>query len=253
MRHRACTILIAASIVALAGSAMAIGVFTEDFSAPAFPPWVAAGDAGGHLGAIGGEYWMTSDWQLGSKLQRFDTGGSPLSSYTHSVDVALNPFFLTGGGGTKTDFKWKSFGPDGFMEVVVNSFGNVRLYHNDSDGGSGNVIVNFAITNGVTGAGIADGDTLGLAVDYDMGTDTINATYSLNGAAPISFYSGGGIDGPVGDLITNFVEVEMFKWNDDPTDQGYVAIDQWDLIPEPSMVALFGIGGLALMVSRRRK
>lgn len=250
--NRRCIALLAAAMVALAGVAMATPAgFTEDFTGPTLDPaWVPGSYAAGHIGIVGGSYYMTAKQGGGfnPKLQRFDTGNAEaLNSYTHEISVVLNPFGLTGGGGTQSDFKWKTFGPDGFMEIVLNSFGDMRLYHNDSDGGGGNIQPN-------TNIGIADGDVLGLTVDYNAGSDTLDVTYSLNGGAAMPFYSGGGVDGPVDDLISNFVEVEVFKWGE-AIEEPYAAIDEWNLevIPEPSMIALFGIGGLALMVSRRRK
>lgn len=92
------------------------------------------------------------------KLQRFDTAG-PLNSYTHEITVTLGPFFLAGSGETQSDFKWKTFGPDGFMEIVLNSFGDMRLYHNDPDRGAGNIQPNTTI-------GMADGDVLNLTTVY---------------------------------------------------------------------------------------
>jgi hypothetical protein len=232
-------------IFVIAASASAVPVFSEDFSGPGLDPaWTQAGYLAGHPATIAGTYDMTAI-QGGSgnpKLQRFFSGAT-IGSYSHSIDMTLDPFGLTGGGGTQSDFKWKSFGPDGFMEIVLNSFGDMRLYHNDSDGGAGNIQPN-------TNIGIADGDLLNLTVNYDLGTDTLDVTYSLNGGTAISFYSGGGIDGPVGNLLTNFVEVELFKWGA-AVDVPIIAIDQWNLaVPEPATLSLLLAGGLFL---RRKK
>ena len=53
----------------------------------------------------------------GTKLYRSTPG--TLSSYTHEVEVILDPHRLGGGAGTQADFKLKSFGVDGFMEIVL--------------------------------------------------------------------------------------------------------------------------------------
>ncbi len=159
--------------------------------------------------------------------------------------MTLDPFFLTGSGGTQSDFKWKSFGPNGFMEFVLNSFGNMRLFHNDGVSG-GNIQPN-------TNLGIVEGDVLRLKTVYDSGTDTINVTYSLNGGGDAPFYSGGGINGPIGDTIGNFVEVELFKWGS-VQNVPVIAIDSWNLnvIPEPASAVLLGIASLSLLGYRRR-
>ena len=97
-----------------------------------------------------------------------------------------------------------------------------------SDGGggpSGNLQPNTKI-------GYADGDLLKLTTAYNQDTDTVNVTYSLNGGSSVPFYSGGGIDGPMGDVITNFVEVELFKFNDTNPENIVAKIDTWSLIDE---------------------
>ena len=221
--------------------------FTEDFNAePLDPAWVASNP--GHLGIIGGSYYLGAPAQGGGnnpKLQRFDTAGSWNLQYTHSIDVVLQPFAESGGGGTQSDFKWKAFGPDGFTEIVLNSFGDMRLFHADGISG-GNIQPN-------TNIGYTDGDLLNLTTAYDLGTDTINVTYSLNGGGAIPFYSGGGINGTIGDTVGNFVEVENFKWG---ASEGlpFVAIDEWNLVvvPEPTTAALVGLGSLSLFFLRRR-
>lgn len=240
-----------ACLVLSAGVSMATPVgFAEDWTG-GFDTnvWTVANYPAGHLGIIGDTYYMTASQGGGfnPKLVNSNTGDAgALQSYSHNISVVLNPFAQTGGGGTQADFKWKTFGPDGFMEIVLNSFGDMRLYHNDSDGGAGNIQPN-------TNIGYVDGDVLDLVVGYDAGTDTLNVTYELNGGGAIPFYSGGGIDGPVDDLISNFTEVEVFKWGAS-VGEPFVGIDEWNLtvIPEPGTLALFGLGSLLFIARRRR-
>ena len=238
--------LLSALIISV-GQAAIIG-FNEDFSGPLDTGvWSQNGNANGHTGIEDSSYVMTAQHDAGgTKLQRFIDGTAV--SFRNEIEVDLETFRLDANPGTQSDFKWKMFGPDGFMEIVLNSFGAMRLYHNDSDGGGGNIQPN-------TNIGISEGDLLNLTTNYNTETDTIEVTYALNGGAAQSFYSGSGIDGSIGDIITNFVEVELFKWGTVP-DTPTIAIDGWNLsstaIPEPSTsILLAGFLGLAAMRRRR--
>ena len=234
-RCRAARLLL--TLLAIAASACAANAqptgFVEDFAGPNLDlEWMPDGDPAGHPGTIAGTYDITDAFgpvgmPIGVKLSRSTAG--TLSSYTHEIEVVLDPFRPSGsGGGTLTDVKWKTFGPDGFMELVLNSFGNLRLFHDDfNDAVPGGNIAGGAPDN--INIGYADGDLLNLTTVYDTNTDTINVTYSLNGGSAQAFYSGGGISGPIGDFITNFVEVEVFKFGEAEPTQAIAAIDNWSL------------------------
>ena len=205
--------------------------FVEEFTGASFDPneWNLGGDPNGHPSTVAGTYDISDAFGApGVKLAR-NTSGS-LSSYMHEINVVLNPHLHTGAPGTQSDFKWKSFGADGFMELVFNSFGT--LFHLDNSDPN-NVLSGNLQPN--TNIGYTDGDTLNLSTVYDLGTDTIDVTYSLNGGSATPYYSGTGIGGSIGDLITSFVEVEVFKWGNDPnqpTPQSVVSIDNWSLVPD---------------------
>ena len=197
--------------------------FSEDFTGPLDTGvWAQNGNANGHTGIEDGSYVMTAKHsEGGTKLVRFINGTA--GSFRNEIEVDLKPFRLDANPGTQSDFKWKMFGPDGFMEIVLNSFGAMRMFHNDSDGGGGNIQPN-------TNIDITDGDRLKLVYEYDIETDEITVTYALNDDPEIPFYSGGGIDGPIGDIITNFVEVENFKWGNDQAAEIITEIDSWNLV-----------------------
>ncbi|MGI9241287.1 MAG: PEP-CTERM sorting domain-containing protein [Verrucomicrobiales bacterium] len=217
--------------------------FTEDFTGATLDPAWSENGTGGSFDATNDVYQIINvNGSGGTGLQR-NTGGT-LGSYAATVTLNMVEF---SNPSTGADFKWKFFGPDGFMEVVLNSFGDMRLFHNDQDGGGGNIQPNTNI--GLTGAG----DIVTLALLYDEGTDMIDVSYVVNGGSSTSFYSGGGVDGPVDDLVTNFVIAEVFEFgagNPVPT----VQIQEWNLeaIPEPSAAALLA-GCLGLIAVRRRR
>lgn len=252
-------VLLATAMTMSAGVAMATpgDLFDDDFPGPTLDPaWVLGGDPAGGLGFI----FLPSHYSVtdahndagspdGFKLQRFQGGFENTNSkYVHSIDVNLAQFFLAGSGGVQSDFKLKSFGANGFVELVLNSFGDMRMFHNDFDGNSGNVVPN-------TNIGLAEGDNLNLTVNYNGGpAGTADVTYSINGGPNVVFHSGMGFNGaPIGDVVTSFQEAEVFKWGNNEPTQSLIHIDKWSLIPEPGSVALFGVGSMILLAARRRK
>jgi hypothetical protein len=229
-------LLLLATFASIPAALAQVEFFTEDFTGPLdVDVWNQDGNANGHTGLEEGSYVMKGQHGAGgTKLVRF-INGTP-GSFRNEIEVDLEPFRLDANPGTQSDFKWKMFGPDGFMEIVLNSFGAMRLFHNYTEGGSGDLQPN-------TDIGIADGDRLKLVYEYNIDTDTIEVTYSLNDDPEVAFYSGGGIDGPIGDIITNFVEVENFKWGSDQATEIISAIDSWNLVdpvvpPEPGPLVL---------------
>ncbi len=236
--------LVATSMVAAltVGGHAAIVSFSDDFTGDSLDPaWIEQG-AGGSFQANSDVYQITNvNGSGGTRLQRFIDGEN--GDLSANVTVTLAEF---SNPSTGADFKWKFFGPDGFTEIVLNSFGDMRMFHNDSDGGGGNIQPNTNI--GLTGAG----DVIELALLYNEGSDTLDVSYALNGGAVTSFYSGGGIDGPVGNLWTNFVQAEVFEFGaGDPVPT--IQIQEWSMtaVPEPASSMLV-LGCLGLLLRRRR-
>ena len=247
MRLRSRIALLSAAAFVLVGisTEAPASYFSEDFTGPLDPAWLQQGEAGSHIGIIGGEYIMTDGFGAPGTTLRRETDGATGGGFIHTIAVTIDPHLLGGPPGAGSDWKWKMFGPDGFMEFVFNGFGDARVFHNDFSGGAGNIQPN-------TNIGFVDGDLLNLTAAYTAGSDTIDITYSLNGGAAQPFYSGGGIDGPIGDIISDNVQMEIFKFNNTNADKTFASVDSWALqIPEPSAVALFGLG--ALLIARRRK
>ena len=229
--------LLSASIIS-AGQAAIIG-FDEDFTGAALDPAWNQGGNGGTFDATNDLYSITNaNGGGGTKLSRNEAG--TLGDYTHIVTLGLNSFM-----GTGADIKWKTFGADGFTEIVFNSFGNVRQFHT-----GGNLYTNVPIT-------VADGDTLSFKQVYTLSTNTMDVSYSVNGGADQSLYSGTG-NGASGfqNVITNFAEVEVFEFGaGDPVPT--IEIQEWSLsptvsIPEPSTSLLLACC-FALTAIRRRR
>ena len=230
--------LLVASIIS-AGQAAVIG-FDEDFTGATLDPaWNQGANPGGNFDATNNSYSITNtNGSGGTKLSRNE--GGTLGDYTHMVTLGLNSFM-----GTGADVKWKTFGANGFTEIVFNSFGNVRQFHT-----GGNLYTNVPIT-------VADGDTLSFKQVYTSSSNTMDVSYSVNGGADQSLYSGTG-NGASGfqNVITNFAEVEVFEFGaGDPVPT--IEIQEWSLsptvaIPEPSTSLLLA-GCFALTAIRRRR
>ena len=222
-----------------AGKAHAVLFFTEEFTGATLDPaWTQIGDASGHIGLNGsGQYLMSDDFGGGETALRRNTNDSP-DSFVATLDVSFSPLFSPN---TQTDFNWRFFGPDGFVEVVLNSFGNIRVFSNHAG-------TNIGGPTAVTG--FADADTLNLSLSYNQGTDTFDVRYGINGgpATDLATYTG------AGNFYTNFTDARMFKFgsNDGPAT---ASLDRFaiSVIPEPSSAALVGVGVFSLLLVRRRK
>ena len=221
----------------LVGNARATTFFTEDFSGTTLDAaWSQAGDPAGHIGLNGSGQYIMSDAHgaPGTELRR-DWSDSP-TSFDANIDVALSPFLDPNTG---TDFKWRFFGPDGFVEVVLNSFNDIRVFSNHASGNVGG-------PKSLTDEGFADGDTLNLSLSYNLGTDTFDVEYGLNGGATTNLanYTG------AGDFYTNWTDVQMFKFGADGGNPS-AALDNYNVVPEPGSTALLVIGMFTLLLFRR--
>ena len=227
------------TLIISAGQAAVIG-FVEDFTGATLDPaWNEGANPGGTFDAANNSYSITNtNGSGGTKLSRNE--GGTLGDYTHMVTLGLSSFM-----GTGADVKWKTFGANGFTEIVFNSFGNVRQFHT-----GGNLYTNVPIT-------VADGDTLSFKQVYTSSSNTMDVSYSVNGGADQSLYSGTG-NGASGfqNVITSFAEVEVFEFGaGDPVPT--IEIQEWSLsptvaIPEPSTSLLLA-GCFALTAIRRRR
>ncbi len=110
-----------------------------------------------------------------------------------------------------TDVKISIFGNDGFLQLVHNSFGDVRLWHANSGMGiNGNIVPNTRID------AFVDGAVITWNIYYQVDYDVIGVEYSVDGGTPVAYFGGAGNGGMIGDVISNFAELSLFKWGSNP-------------------------------------
>lgn len=128
-----------------------------------------------------------------------------------------------------SDIKISIFGNDGFLQIVQNSFGDVRIWHaNSNAGANGNIKNNTRIDEFV------DGVEITWNIYYQVDYDVIGIEYSIDGGPAVPFYGGTGNGNAIGDVISNFAEVSMFKWGNNPI----------EALPEIEIVAVSLEAGL---------
>lgn len=239
--------------VSLVGIARAqVEAFFDDFTGPTLDPMWTEFGVGGVLDAANDVYVMTPVRATGSARLRNSNTGDTLSDYTHELTIDIVTFL--GPPNTSSEIRWKSFGPDGLAQLVIttaSSTNNVRMFHNPSgdDVAPGNIF-RETIT-------FSDSQSLTFRQEYRIATDMITVLYSIDDGPEQLLYSGTGLGGALGDIVTGSVEFELIQTNSIP---GLIAdrevhIDSWSLIPEPDTCApLIGCFALtaAMMLRRRR-
>ena len=98
--------------------------FVEDFNDPNLDPaWNQNGDPNGHPTTFAGTYDLTDAFGAPGTILNRSTGGTT-GSFIHEIEVVLDPHLISGSGGTRSDFKFRSMGAKGIFDVVYNMFGN---------------------------------------------------------------------------------------------------------------------------------
>jgi hypothetical protein len=220
------------------------GTFTENFSGSTLAPnWTLSSPSPGALNGSG--QFVMSAPPGGTQTTIQDNTGGTAGSFVSDLNVWFNP--MTSAPATETDFNWRFFGPNGFVEVVFNNFSELRVYSSAAGGNVGD------IPNLTSSASYADGATLNLTMSYNQPSDTFQVLYGLNGGAQsvLGSYTG------AGNFYTSWTDCRMDKWGNTNPNQAYGYLDSWDLqvapVPEPTTLAFAGLAGLASLIALRRK
>ena len=219
--------------------------FSEDFTATTLnTAWNESGPGGSFDAA---KYLLSLTYQRESFTEAATHEGGTIGSFHLHHNGQLCYFLIQASAQT---LNGNSSGLTDSRRSSSTASGDMRMFHNVLTEVPG--ISNQNTNIGLTGAG----DLLELTLQYDDVADQLEVTYSLNGGGSTPFYSGGGIDGRVGDLVTNFTQVEVFEFGGGAP-VPVVQVQEWNLtpvdsIPEPSSSLLLD-GCLGLFAIRRRR
>lgn len=176
--------------------------FTDNFDVLS-PKWIALGNKSNYQGISGGYYFMETVTPNENIPLRHNIGKTDdkVLGFTADVDVKFTQFTTT-----NTDFKWQIAGPNGFLEFVMNSFYDLRVYHrNNAANLDGNIVQNTRIP-------YVDGKTLKLIVVYDAVTDNVILKYKIDAENETVLYTGKGKGDGLGDFYSNNIDISMYKW-----------------------------------------
>ena len=229
--------------------------FSENFDGPTLDPAISTlGDPDNHVGFDGmGQYCLANTAGDGATDLNRSVGGTN-GDFTASATFEPTVFL-----GTNSDIGFRFFGADGFVEVVWNSFNNVRVFHNDFStagaAGAGNLDLGGGATQ-IPITGFMDGDSVEFDLTYLAGTQNISVNYTLNGGASQSIFSGTGFGDGFGDFVTNFTGVRLNQFNANGEGLPIAKVDSFSVqplaVPEPGSLAMMS-SVLLLMGFRRRR
>jgi hypothetical protein len=201
-------------VILLATPALAqVPTFEDTFDGPALDPAWTAIQPASHPGFNGsGRYVVDGVLSSSSGLRR-GMGGQ--GSFIAEVSLELGPFLLTGSGGTKSDFKFRFGGSSGNVEVVLNSFQNIRV-HSAQLGGN---IAQTSLSS------LSDGDRLDLQLSFLDVDGSVDVKVAINGGPWVDLASATGI---VGDLDGNS-DIVFFKFGNNPTTLPQMRLDRYEV------------------------
>lgn len=250
----------------LLGFALALSMFTHINAQVVSWTWnTSATDTGASIqnGTLAADYAVLSHAQedgngVKSRLwigSGFEGSGDFIYKSRYTVENFYEP-------NTKGDVKSIFGGPNGRFELVHNTFGEARMYHS---GGTGNNYNVFWL-KGDTQLPKVDGQMYEWTFAYDIETDTINVSYTIDGGAAVVAFSGASQDstyessvvndakgqngfsdsvslGVPGDILSQWAKVEVGQWGatnaDDASDDPLVHL--YSVSIEPADLSYGGV------------
>ncbi len=179
-------------------SALPVGIppFVDDFSGPDLAEgWTPLDNEDGatQIGFADGLYEIRDNQEGGDAGLRRQVGG--VGSFTVDAKIKLLDF-----AGSNTDFKFRFIGTGKFIEVVYNSFDDIRVFSQEIGG-------NIARFNKI---GFQDDDVLDLKLAFDSLTGTAQVGVAQNGGPMIVLAEETGLL----DFTPNNVDLLLFKFGE---------------------------------------
>jgi len=190
--------------------------FVDTFDGPTLDPEWTALNPGSHPGFNGsGQYVVDGVHQSDAGLRR--TMGGTQGDFIAEVSLELGPFFLGGAGGTKTDFKVRFNGSGGLVEIVLNSFKDIRVFSSEL---GGNLAPQVRLNS------LSENDQLDLQLNYIDSSGTVDVKYAINGGAWQDLVSATGI---TGHFYNNNSDLIMFKFDNNPATLPQMRLDHYEI------------------------
>ncbi|MEJ6571422.1 MAG: PEP-CTERM sorting domain-containing protein [Akkermansiaceae bacterium] len=233
--------ILGASLVASSHAAtLSVDTTTNNFATTASYTTVTVTN-GGTLNLTGGALTLTTTSQSNNSGQFHLNNGSLLnfSGGVHTINEriqtvgATSIIRITGSAATINVHQQGGFNAD--MDFVFDAAG-ISTFDSDSRLGFGSSTIT------IDASAYTGGDATFVLVD----TELFNATYANNGGG---FGTIGTIIAPTG--FTATLDQSLFDGDDDAGFTGEITLTI-TAVPEPSSTALLGLGGLALILRRRK-
>lgn len=205
----------ASLLIALANTSWAqVPNFADNFEGTDLnPEWTVINPAA-HDGFDGTGHYLIRGPQSSTAGLRRDVGGQ--GDFTAEVSLELGPFFLNGSGGTQSDLKVRFTGPGASLEVVLNSFKNLRASSSELGGN---------LEDPISVGGIEDGDDFNLQFNYQEASNTMTVSYSVNDEAWSQLTSVVGITPTA--LKTS--EIVLFKFGNNEATLPRIKLDRYEM------------------------
>ena len=197
--------------------------FTDEFDGPDLNSGWASINLATHDGHVGDGYYSIRGPKGSPAGLRRKMGGQ--GDFTIELSLDLEPFFLSGSGGTKSDLKVRFTGPGAWFEVVLNSFRSLRATSSELGGN---------LEAPITVGGIGDGDRLSLQFDYNEDTSTMSVSYAINDGQWQNLASGSGVT----PTALQFSEIVLFKFGSNQATLPRMKLDRYEVFSaEPDAIA----------------